>query len=129
MIRALGIGFLLLAACLPGQAQTVYSFGVYSMGQVHEHNWTVGSGDARFGFDEFRQYQDASGKNLHAYSDVVTKGVTSPRYTTIYFGPVHFTVRGPAWLAAALTGLIIVSLVSLAIACGSGLRRPRQASA
>jgi hypothetical protein len=69
-MRALGLIFVLLAAAVASHAQTVYSVGVYSMGQTHEHNWTVGSGSARFGFDQYRQYQDASGRNLHTFSAI-----------------------------------------------------------
>src|SRR3954463_15182785 len=107
----LSLIFVLLAAAVASPAQTVYSDDVYSMGRTHEHDWTVGGGTARFGFDQYRQYQDASGRNLHTFSDVTAKAVASPRYTTVYGGLFSFTVRGPAWLAALVVAVGIASLL------------------
>ena len=112
-MRALSLIFVVLVAAVTSHAQAVYSVGVYSMGQVHEHDWTVGSGSARFGFEQYRQYQDASGRNLYDFTEVTTKRVASPRYTTVYCGPFSFTVRGPAWLAALVGAVGIGSLLLL----------------
>lgn len=92
------------------------------MGKAHEHNWTIGIGSARFGFDQYRQYQDAGGRNLYNFSDVTTKAVASPRYTTVYGGPLVFTVRGPAWLVASV---VAVSIASLLFVVTAGVGRIR----
>jgi hypothetical protein len=99
-------------------AQIVYSVGVYKMGQTHERDWTVGSGNARFGFDQYRQAQDASGRNLHRFSDVTARGVASLRYTTVYAGPFTFTIRGPAWIAALVVAVAAGSLFFLVVSAG-----------
>jgi hypothetical protein len=124
-MRALSFIFVLLAAAVASPAQTVYSGGVYSMGQTHEHNWTIGSGSTRFGFDQYRQYQDASGRNLYAYSDVTNRAVASPVYTTVFAGPLQFTVRGPAWVAASLVAVGVAS-VALLLFVGVGRIRRHQ---
>jgi hypothetical protein len=122
-MRALSIIFALLAAAVASHAQTVYSVGVYSMGRTYEHDWTVHSGSTRFGFDQYRQYQDASGRKLNTLSDVIAKGVASPRYTTVYCGPFSFTVRGPAWLAALVVAVGVASLLLLVIGGVGRIRR------
>src|ERR1035438_3348450 len=89
-------------------AQTIYSIGVYSMGETFEHDWTVGNGNMRFGFDQYLQNQDANGRDVaYAFSKRRT------RFTTLFFGPVHFRVRGPAWPATALSGVILAYLFYL----------------
>ena len=117
-MRALSLIFVLLVAPVASPAQIVYSAGVYSMGQTHEHDWTVGSGNARFGFDQYRQAKDASGRNLHRFSDVIARGVASPRYTTVYAGPFTFTIRGPAWIAALVAAVGAGSLFFLVVSAG-----------
>jgi hypothetical protein len=111
-MRILSVFVITVAAALACGAQ-VYSVGIYSIGRTYEHDWTLGSGSLRFGFEQYRQYRDAGGRDLHSFSDVTALGVTSPRYSILYFGPVHFTVPGPAWAAAALSGVAVVSLVLL----------------
>jgi hypothetical protein len=122
-MRLSSLTFVLLVAAISSRAQTVYSVGAYSMGQTHEHDWIVGSGSARFGFEQYRQYQDASGRDLYTFSDVIAKGVASPRYTTVYCGPLHFTVRGPAWLTGSLVAIGVVSLTLLILAGIGRVRR------
>jgi hypothetical protein len=111
-MRTLTTFLFLLAVVFIGQAQ-VYSVGVYSMGRTYERDWTIGNSSMRFGFEQFLQYQDASGRDLHSFSDVTALAVASPRYTTVYFGPLHFTVRGRAGPAAAVSAIISVILASL----------------
>ena len=112
-----------MAAAFACEAQVVYSVGVYSMGRTYERDWTFGRGSLRFGVVQYRQSQDASGRDLHSFSDVIARGVASPRYSTLYFGPAHFTVRGPASAAAAFSG---VALVSLALLFAVGVSRTRR---
>jgi hypothetical protein len=96
-------------------AQTVYSVraGVFSIGQVQEHDWTFGSHSIRFGFQQFRQHQDSSGNNLYDYNDVKTRSVAAPRYTTILAGSIHLTIRGPAWVAALALATVLAFIASL----------------
>jgi hypothetical protein len=117
-MRALGILILLCVATLGCRAQTVYSVGIYSMGQTSEHDWTIGTRDARFGFQQYSQLQDADGNNLYLLSDVSTKATKFVRYTTIHCGAFDATLRGPAWiyvggLAALLATVIIFAKVIL----------------
>src|SRR3954470_6454427 len=105
----------MLAATLACEAQTIHSVGVYSMGRTHERDWTVGSGAMRFGFEQYSQYRDASGRDLHVFSDVMAKGVSSPRYTILHCGPGRFRIRGPAWCAATMVGIVVVSLLFVTI--------------
>jgi hypothetical protein len=112
----------LASASVACQAQSVYSVGVYSMGQTYEHDWTIGVGTMHFGFEQYRQCQDANGKNLHSFSKVSAEGAAWPRYTTVHFGSLCFSLRGPAWLYATL--LAVASLLLFAIGAGS---RSRQA--
>lgn len=100
----------LLSTPRVGFAQTVHSVGVYSMGRTHEDTWTVGSGALRFGFEQYRQYQDADGNNLFTFTDVIARGVACPRYTTLFVGPAQFTVRGPMSLATLLAGVAMVTV-------------------
>ena len=123
-MRSLSFICVLLMAGLASQAQTpVYSVAVYSMGRAYEHQWTLGNGATRIGFEQYRQYQDASGRDLCVFSDVQTKSVASPRYTGIYCGPVQFRVRGPAWFAVCIFALGIASLLLLVIVGFGRIRR------
>jgi hypothetical protein len=128
--RALTATFVLLASVLLGHAQKIYSVGVYSMGRTHECDWSpITRGGLRFGFEQYRQYQDASGTDLSVFSDVTTKGVASPRYTEIYYGKSHFRVRGPAWFGATIAGVVFVS-ASLALVVGvARIRQPGRRNA
>jgi hypothetical protein len=113
MIAVCGISLALFAAAGSSHAQSVFSAGgAYSMGRTHELDCSVVIGNSRFGFDQYRQSQDANGKNLYTTGDVLTKEVESPRYTTVFIGPLRFTVPGPMWivgsiLAAGIGGIIV----------------------
>ena|SRR5882672_4685954 len=123
-MRSFSLACVLLVAALACQSQTpVYSVAVYGMGRAYEWQWTLGSGATLIGFEQYRQWQDASGRDLSAFSDVETKGVASPRYTGVYCGPIRFRVRGPAWLAASVVAIGIASLFLLVIAGIGRIRR------
>lgn len=106
--------------------QIVYEMGGYSMGRTHLGTWVLRSGSLSFGFEQYRQFQDAHGNNLTAYSDVMAKGVLNPYYATVHCGWFSFDVRGPAWLTATLLALAVLLLLGLGTAGWSRLRKHRR---
>ena len=112
---------LLIFFASDSSAQTVKSSGTYSMGQVHDLDWTFEIGNMRFGLSQYRQYQDADGRNLYTFSDTITGGLESFRYTTVYYGLARFTVRLPAWLMAVT--LLVISVSAFLLVIGAAHKR------
>ena len=94
---------LLLLTTTACEAQQVYSWGIYSMGETIEHDWKVGRGMLSFGLEQYLQQQDDQGR------DVVYPTGRSVRFTRVFLGPAQFRLRGTAWLAAALLGVALLA--------------------
>jgi len=78
-----------------------------------QHEWTISAGTTRVGLSQYRVCRDSDGiipfsvRDSQPIRSSFHLPVTCHSYTTVYFGPLNFTVRFPAWpLAALFLGLL-----------------------
>jgi hypothetical protein len=91
----------------------VYSVHAYAGGTIQEKDWTIGSGNHRYGLSQYSNWKDVHGFTIMDIERQGTRYGVHQRYTIVNLGARSFAVPMGIWTVAALGLSVITSIMWL----------------